>query len=55
MATQLKGRVNVGKIDATMESELKLAFELKSFPTLKFFKGDTIEIKDAIEHRGARE
>ena len=41
LATQLKGKVKVGKVDATVESSLKERFNVNGFPTLKLLKADS--------------
>jgi len=38
VATALKGKVNVGKVDATVENELKFEFKIRGFPTLFLLK-----------------
>jgi len=42
VATQLKGRVNVGKIDCTVEKELGTIFKVEGFPTIKFVAADKV-------------
>jgi len=44
LATELKGKVNVGKIDCTEQTSLARRFEIKSYPTIKFYKNG--EIRD---------
>ena len=39
VATELKGKVNIAKVDVTTNKELGNQFDIKSFPTLLFFKG----------------
>jgi len=36
LATQLKGKVNVGKIDCTIEQAIARRFSIRGFPTLKY-------------------
>ena len=38
----MKGKVNIAKVDATANAGLKSRFELKGFPTLKFFSGGKV-------------
>ena len=38
VATELKGKVNVAKVDVTTNKGLGNQFDIKSFPTLLFFK-----------------
>ncbi|OEH75015.1 protein disulfide isomerase-related protein [Cyclospora cayetanensis] len=55
-ATQLKGKVKVGKIDATTETVLASRFGIRGFPTLKLFpagpKSDSL-VKDYEGQRTA--
>lgn len=37
LATSLKGKVNVAKVDVTANRELGSRFDIKGFPTVKFF------------------
>lgn len=41
LATALKGKVNVGKVDATENRELGSKFDVRGYPTLKFFPAGT--------------
>ncbi len=46
VAKQLKGEVNVAKIDVTANRDLGTRFEIKGFPTIKFFsKGNLYTFK----------
>ncbi|KAG5674681.1 hypothetical protein PVAND_004633 [Polypedilum vanderplanki] len=42
-ATQLKGKVKVGRVDATVEQSLAQKYDIKGFPTIKIFKGGKVE------------
>ena len=42
LATELKGKVNVGKVDVTENRPLGSRFDIKGFPTIKFFHGGEI-------------
>jgi protein disulfide-isomerase-like protein len=44
LATSLKGSVNVGKIDCTIQTSLARRFGIRSYPTIKFLKDG--EIRD---------
>eukprot|EP01038_Epipyxis_sp_PR26KG_P013201 gene13201-17689_t len=46
VATELKGEINVAKIDVTANRDLGTRFEIKGFPTVKFFsKGKVYTFK----------
>jgi len=49
VATELKGKINVGKIDCTVETGLAGRFEIKGYPTLKFASKGLL-----YEYRGDR-
>ena len=42
LAKSLDGKVNVAKVDVTENRELGTRFEIKGFPTIKFFHGGEI-------------
>jgi thioredoxin-like negative regulator of GroEL len=46
VATKLKGRVNVAKVDVTANRDLGTQFEIKGFPTIKFLsKGNVYDFR----------
>ncbi|CAE7675426.1 unnamed protein product [Symbiodinium microadriaticum] len=46
LATELKGIANVGKVDVTGNRDLGNRFDIKGFPTIKFFRqGQTYDYK----------
>ena len=49
LATQLKGVANVGKVDVTGNRALGDRFDIKGFPTIKFFRNG-----QTYDYRGAR-
>jgi thioredoxin-like negative regulator of GroEL len=49
VATKLKGKVNVGKIDVPANRELGTRFDVKGYPTLKFFSNGAVK-----DYNGAR-
>ncbi|KAI8851853.1 thioredoxin-like protein [Chytridium lagenaria] len=52
-AKNMKGKVNVGKVDCTTENTITNAFGIRGFPTLKFVqRGDP---GSALEYKGRRE
>jgi protein disulfide-isomerase-like protein len=46
---KIQGKVNIGKVDCTVEHQLCRRFGVKSFPQLKFFQKN-----DVVDFRGAR-
>ncbi|KAJ3109954.1 hypothetical protein HDU96_007033 [Phlyctochytrium bullatum] len=51
-AAKMKGKVNVGKVDCTTESNLQRMYGIKGFPTLRYVFGG--EPSSAVEFRGGR-
>ncbi|KAG9301226.1 hypothetical protein G9A89_012609 [Geosiphon pyriformis] len=49
LAGKLKGEINVGSVDCTLEGDLCSRYEIRGYPTLKLFMG-----KDIIEYKGSR-
>merc|ERR1719491_36299 len=49
VATELKGKVNVGKVDVTQNEPLGHRFEVQRFPTLMLFKGGKMVVHDSEE------
>lgn len=41
MATELKGKVKVAKVDATVSKKLAERFKVNSYPTIKFFPNNS--------------
>eukprot|EP01067_Filipodium_phascolosomae_P009137 Filipodium_phascolosomae@DN8065_c0_g1_i1.p1 len=54
VATQLKGKVNVAKVDATVETQLAQRFKIEGFPTLKFFPGGKKSLDTVQTYNGPR-
>jgi len=59
--THFKGRIKIGKVDATVHSGLKKRFDIKSFPTVEYFEDGEIAAQftggrdvDSIVMYGAR-
>ena len=48
-ATNLKGKVNFGKVDATVHTALKTRFEIKGFPTLFHWGHGVDQKKDGLQ------
>jgi len=40
VATELKGKINVAKVDATQQKSLSQRFNIRGYPTILFFKGN---------------
>jgi protein disulfide-isomerase-like protein len=49
VATELKGNVNVGKVDCTVEKDVCSRFGVRGYPTVKFVEGDKL-----FEYKSAR-
>ena len=54
MATDLKGEIKVGKVDATVHSSLGSRFGVSGYPTIKFFPAGKKTESDAIPYEGGR-
>jgi len=46
VATTLKGKINVGKVDCTTEKEVAERFGVRGYPTLKFYKASEGRVYD---------
>lgn len=53
-ATELKGKVNVAKIDGTTETIMSGKYGIRGFPTIKFFPSGKKEFDSAQEYTGGR-
>ncbi|KHJ46223.1 protein disulfide-isomerase domain protein [Trichuris suis] len=53
-ATQLKGRVKVAAIDATVNTVMAQRFGIQGFPTIKMFPSGAKSLDDAVEYTGGR-
>lgn len=58
LAAEMKGQVNIGKVDIDQEQDLAVRFNVMSVPTLVFFKGGKqvdsmigVAPKDAIKKK----
>lgn len=54
MATDLKGEIKVGKVDATVHSSLGSRFGVNGYPTIKFFPSGKKSDSDAVPYEGGR-
>ncbi|PFH38095.1 putative protein disulfide isomerase-related protein (provisional) [Besnoitia besnoiti] len=54
VATALKGKVKVGKVDATTEKVLASTYGIRGFPTLKLFPAGEKSVSLAKDYEGAR-
>ena len=54
LATNLKGQVKVGKMDATEHKEAPGRFGVRGYPTIKFFPGGKKDDSSAIDYDGPR-
>ena len=55
MAKKLKDKVKVGKVDATVNSQLSSRFGVKGYPTIKLFPGGKKVDASAEEYAGSRD
>lgn len=55
MATELKGKIKVGKVDATVEKKVAERFKVSGYPTIKFFPKNSKNDDSAVDYSGARE
>lgn len=53
-ATELKGKVKLGALDATANTIVSNRFGIKGFPTIKFFGAGEKTDKDAVDYNGGR-
>lgn len=53
-ATELKGKVKVGALDATVHTVMAGRFEVRGFPTIKMFPAGKKDQSDAVEYDGGR-
>ncbi|CAN7998936.1 unnamed protein product, partial [Ixodes hexagonus] len=53
-ATELKGKVKLGAVDATVHQGLASKYNVKGFPTIKFFPGGKKDASSAEEYNGGR-
>ena len=51
-ATELKGKVNVAKLDGTTETIMSGKYGIRGFPTIKFFPSGKKEFDSAQEYTG---
>jgi len=50
LATQLKDRVTIAKVDCTIEKELQQMHQIRGFPTIKLFKDGAV-----LDYKGGRD
>lgn len=53
-ATELKGKVKLGAVDATVHSSLGAQYDVKGYPTIKFFPGGRKSSSDVENYEGGR-
>lgn len=53
-ATQLKGKIKLGALDATVHTSMAGQFNIKGFPTIKYFPAGKKSMSDAQDYDGGR-
>ena len=53
-ASKLKGKVKLGHLDATVHSSKAQEFNIRGYPTIKFFPSGTASVSGAEEYTGGR-
>jgi len=53
-ATELKGKIKLGALDATVHSNMANKFGVRGFPTIKFFGAGAKTIDSAVDYDGGR-
>lgn len=53
-AKELKGKVKLGAVDATVHTSVAARYEIKGYPTIKFFPGGKKRPSDAADYDGGR-
>jgi len=53
-ATELKGKVKVGAMDATVHQAISNRFGIRGFPTIKYFPSGPKTVNDAVDYDGGR-
>lgn len=51
-ATELKGKVKIAKLDATVEKSIASRYEIRGFPTIKYFPAGKKDWDSAQEYTG---
>jgi protein disulfide-isomerase A6 len=54
LATDLKGEVKVGKVDATENKDVSSKYGVQGYPTIKFFPAGKKDEDSAIPYEGQR-
>lgn len=53
-ASELKGKIKLGALDATVHTVMANRFNIRGFPTIKYFGGGEKTISDAVDYDGGR-
>uniref|UniRef100_A0A915D7H1 protein disulfide-isomerase n=1 Tax=Ditylenchus dipsaci TaxID=166011 RepID=A0A915D7H1_9BILA len=53
-ASELKGKVKLGALDATVHTMITQRFNIRGFPTIKFFGSGEKTVNDAVDYDGGR-
>nr|XP_054755172.1 protein disulfide-isomerase A6 homolog [Lytechinus pictus] len=53
-ATELKGKIKLGALDATAHTVIASRFQVKGYPTLKYFPAGAKDFNSAVDYTGGR-
>lgn len=53
-ATELKGKVKLGAVDATVHTQIASQYEIRGYPTIKYFGPGRKDADSAVDYDGGR-